>query len=147
MKKRKLTEKQKRFIDYYIETGNATEAARKAGYKGKNLDVIGSQNLVKLRKFIDEKLKQKESERIASQDEVLEFLTRVMRGQEVEEVVGFTEYGAVKEKKAPSTRDRVKAAQLLGKRYALFTEKVNVEGNMGVAIIDDIKEDDNNGEG
>ena len=90
----KLTEKQKRFIDYYIETGNATEAARKAGYKGKNLDVIGSQNLVKLRKFIDEKLKQKESERIASQDEVLEFLTRVMRGQEVEEVVGFTEYGA-----------------------------------------------------
>lgn len=143
----KLTEKQKRFCDYYIETGNATEAARKAGYKGKNLDVIGSQNLVKLRKFIDEKLKQKESERIASQDEVLEFLTRVMRGQEVEEVVGFTEYGAVKEKKAPSTRDRVKAAELLGKRYALFTEKVNVEGNMGVAIIDDIKEDDNNGEG
>lgn len=138
----KLTEKQKRFIDYYIETGNATEAARKAGYKGKNLDVIGSQNLVKLRKIIDEKLKQKESERIASQNEVLEFLTRVMRGQEVEEVVGFTEYGAVKEKKAPSTRDRVKAAELLGKRYALFTEKVNVEGNMGVAIIDDIKEDD-----
>jgi len=138
----KLTEKQKRFIDYYIETGNATEAARKAGYKGKNLDVIGSQNLVKLRKFIDEKLKQKESERIASQDEVLEFLTRVMRGQEIEEVVGFTENGPVKEKKAPSTRDRIKAAELLGKRYALFTDKLNVDATVGVQIIDDIEDED-----
>jgi len=138
----KLTEKQKRFIDYYIETGNATEAARKAGYKGKNLDVIGSQNLGKLRKFIDEKLKQKESERIASQNEVLEFLTRVMRGEEVEEVVGFTENGPVKEKKAPSTRDRVKAAELLGKRYMLFSDNVNLTGNVGVQIIDDIGSDE-----
>jgi len=142
----KLTEKQKRFIDYYIETGNATEAARKAGYKGKNLDVIGSQNLVKLRTYIEERMKQKQSERIASQDEVLEFLTRVMRGQEIEEVVGFTESGPVKEKKTPSTKDRVKAAELLGKRYALFTEKVNVNGNIGVVIIDDIKADDSDGE-
>lgn len=138
----KLTEKQKRFIDYYIETGNATEAARKAGYKGKNLDVIGSQNLVKLRKYIDEKLKQKESERIASQNEVLEFLTRVMRGQEIEEVVGFTESGPIKEKKAPSTRDRVRAAELLGKRYMLFSDNVNITGSVGVQIIDDIGSDD-----
>jgi len=142
----KLTEKQKRFIDYYIETGNAAEAARRAGYKGKNLDVIGSQNLVKLRIFIEEKLKQKDNERIASQDEVLEFLTRVMRGLEKEEVVVtenkgdyFSEAKIIK--KQVSAKDRVKAAELLGKRYALFTEKVNVSGSMGVVIVDDIEDD------
>lgn len=152
MKERKLTEKQKRFADYYIETGNATQSYIDAGYKATTRRVAEA-NARKLlanysvREYIEQRLKEKDKERIASQNEVLEFLTRVMRGQEVEEVVGFTEYGAVKEKKAPSTRDRVKAAELLGKRYALFTEKVNVEGNMGVVIIDDIKEDDNNGEG
>ena len=51
-----LTEMQKRFIDYYIETANATEACKKAGYKGKNLNRIGSQNLSKLDKFIKIKL-------------------------------------------------------------------------------------------
>lgn len=148
----KLTEKQKAFCDYYIETLNATEAYKRAGYvvKNDNVAAVSANRLlrnVKIQKYIQERMKQKETERIASQNEVLEFLTRVMRGEETEEVVGFTENGPVKEKKAPSTRDRVKAAELLGKRYALFTEKVNVEGNMGVAIIDDIKEDDNNGEG
>ncbi|ABB15541.1 terminase small subunit [Carboxydothermus hydrogenoformans] len=147
----KLTEKQKRFIDYYIETGNAAEAARRAGYKGKNLDVIGSQNLVKLRIYIEEKMKQKDNERIASQDEVLEFLTRVMRGLETEEVVVTENKGdyiseAKIIKKQVSAKDRVKAAELLGKRYALFTEKVNVSGNMGVVIVDDIEDDNNDGE-
>lgn len=151
MKERKLTEKQKRFADYYIETGNATQSYIDAGYKATTRRVAEA-NARKLlanysvREYIEQRLKEKDKERIASQDEVLEFLTRVMRGQEVEEVVGFTESGPVKEKKTPSTRDRVKAAKLLGKRYALFTEKVNVEGNMGVVIIDDIKEDDGDGE-
>jgi phage terminase small subunit len=151
----KLTERQKAFCDYYVETLNATESYKRAGY---NVTTDGAAKVsasrlltnVNVRKYIEERMKQKESERIASQDEVLEFLTRVIRGQEIEEVVGFTKHGAVKEKKAPSTRDRVKAAELLGKRYSLFIEKVNVEGNMGVAIIDDVKdvkEDDNNGEG
>ncbi|AVX31814.1 phage terminase small subunit [Carboxydocella thermautotrophica] len=143
----KLTEKQKAFCDYYIEMLNATESYKRAGYKVKSEDAANAAasrmlRNVKVRKYIEERMKQKESERIASQDEVLEFLTRVMRGQETEEVVGFTESGPVKEKKAPSTKDRVKAAELLGKRYALFTEKVNVSGNMGVVIVDDIKADD-----
>ncbi|GAW29196.1 terminase small subunit [Carboxydocella sp. ULO1] len=147
----KLTEKQKAFCDYYIETLNATESYKRAGYKVKSEDAANAAasrmlRNVKVRKYIEERMKQKESERIASQDEVLEFLTRVMRGQETEEVVGFTESGPVKEKKAPSTKDRVKAAELLGKRYALFTEKVNISGNMGVVIVDDIKADDSDGE-
>lgn len=143
----KLTEKQKAFCDYYIETLNATESYKRAGYKVKSEDAANAASSrllrnVKVRKYIEERMKQKESERIASQDEVLEFLTRVMRGQEVEEVVGFTENGPVKEKKTPSTRDRVKAAELLGKRYMLFSDNVNLTGNVGVQIIDDIGSDD-----
>ena len=76
-----LTEMQKRFIDYYVETANATEACKMAGYKGKNLNRIGSQNLSKLDKFIKVKLQEKENQRIASQDEVLQYLTKVMRGE------------------------------------------------------------------
>lgn len=143
----KLTEKQKAFCDYYIETLNATESYKKAGYKVKT-DGAARVNASRLltnanvRKYIEERMKQKESERIASQNEVLEFLTRVMRGEEVEEVVGFTESGPVKEKKTPSTRDRVRAAELLGKRYMLFSDNVNITGSVGVQIIDDIGSDD-----
>ena len=54
-----LTPKQKAFADYYIELGNATEAARRAGYKGKNLNRIASENLSKLdiKQYIEERLK------------------------------------------------------------------------------------------
>ena len=67
-----LTEKQKRFIDYYIETANATESAKRAGYSIKTAKNIGNENLTKLDFFISAKLKEKETQRIASQDEVLE---------------------------------------------------------------------------
>ena len=125
----KLTEKQKRFIDYYIETGNATEACRKAGYSGNNLDSVGAQNLVKLSKFINEKLEQKQNSRIASQDEVLEYLTRVMRGEEKYQF-----------NIDASLQYRTKCAELLGKRYGTFKEKVDVTGNIPVVIEDDITE-------
>ena len=126
-----LTEKQKRFIDYYIETGNASEACRRAGYKGKNLNTVGAENLAKLGNFIKEKMSQKQSERIASQDEVLEYLTRVMRGQE-KDAFGLD----------PSLQDRTKCAELLGKRYALFTDKKEFsgEGAISVTIVDDVHE-------
>lgn len=148
MKKRKLTEKQKRFIDYYIETGNATEAARRAGYSEKTARQIGSENLIKLDSFIKEGLKELEDKRIAKVEEVLEHLTAAMRGEIEEEVVVAVGSRARIVKKQISARERVKAAELLGKRYALFTEKVNVEGNMGVVIVDDIEEEDgSDGEG
>lgn len=132
-----LTEKQKRFIDYYVETGNATEAARRAGYK--QAHVQGAQNLSKLRSFIDEKISCKDSERIAKQDEILEFLTSVMRGQVKEEFpigLGMGEQELVK--KELDGKDRIKAAELLGKRYAMWTDKQQIDGAVGVQIIDDI---------
>ncbi|CUQ09170.1 phage terminase small subunit [Clostridium paraputrificum] len=110
---RKLTPKQKAFADYYIETGNATEAARRAGYKKPN--VQGSQNLEKLsiKSYIEERVKALDEKRIAKGEEVLQYLTKVMRGEEKDQ------FGL-----DPSLQDRTKAAELLGKRYRLFVDKV-----------------------
>lgn len=122
----KLTEKQKRFIDYYIETGNASKACEMAGYKGKNLNTIGAQNLAKLSKFIKVRLDEKESQRIASQDEVLQYLTKVMRGEEKDQ------FGL-----DASLQDRTKCAELLGKRYGTFKDKVDVSGPIPIVISGD----------
>ena len=138
----KLTEKQKRFADYYIETGNATESARRAGYKGKNINNVASENLAKVgvKSYIDEKLKILQDERIASAKEVLEFLTKSMRGELDEEIVVVEGTGdgtseARKIKKQIGLRERIKSAELLGKRYRLFTDKVEVEGVVPVMIV------------
>ena len=125
----KLTEKQKRFIDYYVETANATESAKKAGYSFKTAKNIGAENLTKLNYFIQERLQQLEDNRIASQEEVLQYLTKVMRGEEKDQ------FGL-----DASLQDRTKCAELLGKRYGTFKEKVDVTGNIPVGIQDDITE-------
>lgn len=141
----KLTPKQKAFADYYIETGNATEAAIKAGYSKKTARVIGQENLTKpaIKTYIDERMKELEDSRIAKADEVLKYLTRVIRGEETEQVVVTENVGDYMSEarvinKELSAKDRIKAAELLGKRYALFTEKVDLNANVGVTIIDDV---------
>ena len=120
---KKLTPKQKAFADYYIETGNATEAAIKAGYSKKTARVIGTENLTKpaLKQYIDERLAKIEDERIAKGDEVLKYLTSVMRGEEKDQ------FGL-----DASLQDRTKAAELLGKRYRLFVDKVEQNVNATV---------------
>ncbi|UFH63873.1 terminase small subunit [Clostridium cadaveris] len=118
---KKLTPKQKAFADYYIETGNATEAARRAGYKKPN--VQGSQNLEKLsiKSYIEERMKVLDEKRIAKGEEVLQYLTKVMRGEEKDQ------FGL-----DASLQDRTKAAELLGKRYRLFVEKVEQDVNANI---------------
>lgn len=135
----KLTPKQKAFCDYYIETGNATEAAKQAGYKQPH--VQGSQNLEKLsvKSYIDERMKQLEDERIANASEVLKHLTSAMRGEVSEDVVVVEGEGdgcssARILKKEISAKDRIKAAELLGKRYRLFIDKVEQEVNATVTF-------------
>lgn len=110
-----MTPKQKGFADYYIELGNATEAAIKAGYSKKSARQVGSENLSKpyIKAYIDERLKEMESKRIASGEEVLQYLTKVMRGEEKDQ---FDLDAAL--------QDRTKAAELLGKRYGLFKDKI-----------------------
>lgn len=127
----KLTEKQQRFIDCYIELGNATEAARRAGYSERSAKQIGNENLTKLDCFIKKRLQEFEDKRIARADEVLKYLTSVMRGEETEEVVVVENLGdfmsrATTIDKEVGAKERIKAAELLGKRYSLFTEKVDI---------------------
>lgn len=105
----KLTPKQKAFADFYIECGNATEAAKKAGYSENSAYSIGDENLRKpvISAYIEERMKQQEASRVATADEVLRFYTSVMRG-EVKDAFGL-EAGLA---------ERLKAADSLSKRYA-----------------------------
>ncbi|WPS88599.1 terminase small subunit [Brevibacillus halotolerans] len=141
----KLRERQKRFADLFLELGNAEQAAIKAGYSEKyargNAHKLVANSCIK--KHIDERLNSKNKERIASQDEVLEFLTNVMRGKVTEKVplgLGMGEQMLVKNEL--QGKDRIKAAELIGKRYGLWVEKVNLDGDLAVTIIDDIGVDD-----
>ena len=143
----KLTVKQKAFADFYIELGNATEAYIKAGYKASKREIAEVEGCKLLRNpkvetYLKDREKQIEDDRMAKAEEVLAFLSSSLRGEVLEEVVTTeTVDGMIKPvilKKQLSAKDRIKAAELLGKRYALFTEKVDLEGNVGVTIIDDI---------
>ena len=111
----KLNIKQKKFADEYLICSNATEAAKKAGYSEKTAYSIGQRLLkkVEVKNYIDERLKIIESEKIADTKEIMESLTRILRGEETEEVVviegqgdGVTE--ARKIKKEVSPKDKLK---------------------------------------
>jgi phage terminase small subunit len=134
----RLTEKQKRFAEYYIETGNITEAARKAGYKQPH--VQGSQTLaiLSVKTYIDSRLKEMSDKRIMNGEEVMQLLTSIARNQEQEDVVVFGENGPEITTKGMSAKDRLKALELIGKRYTLWTDKTQLEGSIGVTIVDDI---------
>lgn len=126
----KLTEKQRRFCDYYIQCGNATEAAIKAGYSKKTAKQIGTENLAKpvLKSYIDDQLEIMHNERQADAAEVLEFLTAIMRGEHTEQtLIGIGEGAQSITEIDVGAKDRLKAAELLGKRHALFTDKVDLQ--------------------
>lgn len=146
----KLTPKQQAFADYYIELANATAAYKKAGYsvKSDNAAAVEGSKLLrnpKIKAYIDEHMEQLKSERIADQQEILEYLTSVMRGEindEVLLVVGDEMgSGVVKHEKRSDTIARTKAAELLGKRYVMWTEKQQVE-MVEPVFVDDIPKDD-----
>lgn len=144
----KLNERQKAFVDFYIQTsGNLSESARRAGYSTKNSGVQGFELLKnpKIQAAIDARLKQLESERIAKDKEVLEYITAVMRGETTEEIVvnvgtgkGFTQPEKVTAK--VTAKDRLKAAEMLAKVKGMFVTRQEVElsGSIPVVIRDDI---------
>lgn len=138
-----LTLKQQYFADYYIENGNATQAAIQAGYSPKTAKSIGAENLTKpnIRKYMDSRLEALASERLADQEEILQFLTSVVRGEETEEIIRTTDDGRQTiDVLQVGVKDRIRAAELLGKRYGLWTERVRMEGDIGVTIVDDVYE-------
>ncbi|EPU94080.1 TPA: terminase small subunit [Streptococcus agalactiae] len=133
----KLTLKQKRFADEYIISANATAAAIKAGYSKKTARSIGQENLTKpdIKAYIDERLEKLESEKIATQEEVLQYLTSIMRGDQQEKtLISVGEFGQKIVDIDVGAKDRIKAAELLGKRYRLFTDKVEMDVSSDITI-------------
>lgn len=115
----KLTAKQRLFADEYIKSGNATQSAIKAGYNVRSAKVIGAQNLSKLnvKSYIDAKMAEIESHKIADAKEVLQYLTRVLRGEEKEEIPDNVNGGTIE--RSPLIKDRTVAAREIMKRYPL----------------------------
>lgn len=137
----KLTLKQKRFANEYIISGNATEAAIIAGYSKKYANTNASKLLqnTTIKEYVDERLKDLEDKSIAKQEEVLKYLTAVMRGENQSEtvVVETQENGTTRARRfgrLPEEKDRLKAAELLGKRYGTWTDKVDINGDMSLKI-------------
>ena len=144
-----LTEKQKRFVDEYLIDLNATQAAIRAGYSGKTAYSTGNENLKKpeIKKAIEEALAAVHSAKIADAEEILEYLTAVIRGESKSSVVVVESIGDYMSEarvleKPPDEKERLKAAELLGKRYSMWTDKVDVTSDGIVQIIDDIPKGD-----
>lgn len=138
-----LQERQRRWALHFAETGNASEAARRAGYAQKRAEQAGCRNLnnPKVMAEVQKQLKKIESEVIANAEEVMIYLTNVLRGGEKEEVVVVESIGdftskARKIKKELQPKDRLKAAELLAKRYGLLTE--NLVLTEAPKVVDDI---------
>lgn len=137
----KLTLKQKRFVDEYIISGNATEAAIIAGYSKKYANTNASKLLqnTTIKEHLNERLKDLEDKSIAKQEEILKYLTAVMRGENQSEtvVIEAQENGTTRARRfgrLPEEKDRLKAAELLGKRYGTWTDKVEMIGDMNLNI-------------
>ena len=140
----KLTLKQQRFADEYIRTGNAFQSAINAGYS----ETYAKGNVVKLlenvsvKSYIDKRLEELKKESIAEQDEILQYLTSVMRGEMKEQTLvgqgmGYQEIDSMD----VGAKDRIKAAELLGKRYRMWTEKIEAEVTTPT-FVNDVPEDD-----
>lgn len=146
---KKMTAKQKRFCDEYLIDLNVTQAAIRAGYSKRTAYAIGQENLKKpmLKEYIEKRMAEKEAALVADQTEVMKYLTSVLRGQSQSEVVVVEGVGegcseARTMQKAPDEKERLKAAELLGKAHMLFTDKVQQEVDMDLNITVDYGDDD-----
>lgn len=137
-----MTDKQKRFCDEYLIDCNATQAAIRAGYSPKTAKQTGCENLAKpdLKAYIDERLEEMHNEKTADAQEVLEYLTAVMRGEHKEQVLKLVGEGVQTISDIDvGAKDRIKAAELIGKRYGMFKDGLAVEVEP-VTLVNDLKE-------
>lgn len=116
---RKLTPKQQRFADEYIKSGNAADAARKAGYSKRSARSVGQENLTKpdIKQYIDEQMAEIASKRIMDATEAVELLTRIARGEEKETVISSTPEGVYESQKEADLKTRISAVKEILKRY------------------------------
>lgn len=129
----KLTQKQQRFVDEYIISGNATQAAIKAGYSKKTAAVTATENLRKpnIKAAIEKRNEEIKSAKTADMQEVMEYLASVMRGEQTESVANAK---GIYDNVPVSAKDRIKAAELIGKRHGAWTDKKEISGNMNIDI-------------
>ena len=144
-----MNHRQRRFADEYLIDLNAEQAAIRAGYSERyargNAHKLVAKGCIK--DYITEQLEKIHSEKIADVVEVMIYLTSVMRGEQTEQTLrligeGYQEITDIN----ISAKERLKAAELIGKRYGMFTDKLNVEGSIPVVIVDDLEEDDEDDE-
>ncbi len=138
-----MNARQKKFCDEYLIDCNATQAAIRAGYSPKTAYSIGEENLKKpeLKAYIDEQLELLHSKRTADAQEVLEYLTSVMRGEHTEQTLQLVGDGVQTITDIDvSAKERLKAAELIGKRYGMFKDNINL-GESKVILVDEVPED------
>lgn len=149
-----MKDKYKRFADEYLIDLNAEAAAIRAGYSPRyargNAHKLVANSCIK--EYIAERMAEKESELIADQDEVLRYLTSVLRGKSRSSVVVVENIGdycseAREIEKAPDEKERLKAAELLGKRYGLYTDRMEQDVDMELTISVDYGDGETGGEG
>ena len=143
-----MKDRQRRFADEYLIDLNAEAAAVRAGYspryaRGNAYKLVAKSGI---KEYIEKRMAEKESELIADQNEVLRYLTAVMRGKSTSEEIIVEGIGdgrskARKLEKTPSEKDRLKAAELIGKRYGLFTDKIETDVDMDLNITIDYGEE------
>ena len=139
-----MTEKQKIFADEYLIDLNGTRAY-KASYpniKSDNAAAVRANKLLKKKEiwdYIQQRLDEIASKRVAKQQEVMEYLTSVMRGESTSSVLAMCGDGMQEViEKPPDEKESLRAAELLGRRYGMWTEKVDVTSNGKTMIVDDI---------
>lgn len=138
-----LTEKQKRFCDEYLADPNAAQAAIRAGYSRRSARQHAHVLLDKpyVREYLDARLAKAEEARVAKGDEVLKYLTSVMRGEDEETRIVVSD-GVVEAARYVDQRNRIKAAELLARCHGLMVQGVRHEGDVGITFVDDLPDDD-----
>lgn len=132
MEKYNINENQMAFVDEYIACGHAGQAYMTV-YQPKNMNVAKRQASVALKKvnikaYWDARMAEKNKKKIASGDEVLATLTKILRGETEEEVVFCSPDGSIlKTSKKPAIKDRIKAGELIGKRYGMWVDRTKVD--------------------
>ena len=140
-----LNDRQQLFVTEYVKDMNATKAAERAGYSKRTAYSQGQRLLknVEIKKAVDKLLLKVRKNNVADAVEIEEYLTAVMRGEmkETEMInVGNFEQELVEVPAKQTTR--IKAAELLGKRYSMWTDKQEIDLNQQVVFVDDVPLDD-----
>lgn len=146
-----MTERQKLFADEYLIDLNATRAYRVAYPSVKKDEVAAAAAVrllknVKVKEYVNDRLEEIHNEKTADAKEVMEYLTSVLRGMSTSEEIVIEGLGdgmsaARTMEKRPSEKERLKAAELLGKRFGLYTDKVEMDADMDLNITIDYGED------